>query len=679
MYEPYNSNSDVLPTRVVYASTLSTYAPRPPLVARASLPPTPAALVISEYRARHPLSPSHSSPSLSELSIATADTSASATPIPTPRPQPPGTGHPKGHHHPSSVRSLASDVSSSEIPMFAHAGGSQDSNTSLESMQDDLAKAPPAFESCTAEMTKVLYWFRTDLRLHDSPALKVALDLKPTEFYPTWCWDPKYVFETRVGANRWRFLLDSMADVSQSLTALNSQSKLLVVRAPPATILPALWKQWGITDVVWEKDDDEYTKVRDATIEALAKAAGVKVHVVLGHTLYDSDKIIAKGKGCPRTYAGFLKLIGSMPAPALPIPAPASIPSPGALDLHFERENHSVDKWMKGDLNHESRAAGTSLDLSYASFAGPLGDFAVPTMAELGMVATGTIRGGEKEGLQVFESFMEDKTRVAMFKKPQTSPAAFEPASTTVLSPHMKFGTLSARLFYHRVLEINKKHKGHSEPPESLVGQVLWREFFHANQADTPHFGEVRGNSTSRYISERGAEVFEQYLVDHDPALNNGNWMWLSASAFFAMYFRVYSPVTYGQKSDKSGALVRRFVPELSKLSDKYVYEPWKASIAEQTKAGCLLYPKRMVDEKEARELSMLGMKAAYSAKMQGNDKRVLNGTADAVIAALQSNAAAPAGGDDSEDEKPKKTVAKRKAPSDARSSKQPKLSFGAK
>lgn len=55
------------------------------------------------------------------------------------------------------------------------------------------------------------------------------------------------------------------------------------------------------------------------------------------------------------------------------------------------------------------------------------------------------------------------------------------------------------------------------------------------------------------------------------------------------------SPVTYGQKSDTSGALVRKFVPELSKLSDKYIYEPWKAAIVDQTKAGCLLgvgYPK---------------------------------------------------------------------------------------
>jgi hypothetical protein len=42
---------------------------------------------------------------------------------------------------------------------------------------------------------------------------------------------------------------------------------------------------------------------------------------------------------------------------------------------------------------------------------------------------------------------------------------------------------------------------------------------------------------------EAGARVFDRELLDADWALNNGNWMWLSASAFFHQYFRVYGPV----------------------------------------------------------------------------------------------------------------------------------------
>jgi deoxyribodipyrimidine photolyase len=54
--------------------------------------------------------------------------------------------------------------------------------------------------------SRVMYWFRTDLRLHDSPALKAALDLEPEVFYPIWCWDPHYVYRARVGPNRFQFL-----------------------------------------------------------------------------------------------------------------------------------------------------------------------------------------------------------------------------------------------------------------------------------------------------------------------------------------------------------------------------------------------------------------------------------------------------------------------------------------
>jgi hypothetical protein len=47
---------------------------------------------------------------------------------------------------------------------------------------------------------------------------------------------------------------------------------------------------------------------------------------------------------------------------------------------------------------------------------------------------------------------------------------------------------------------------------------------------------------------EAGQAVFEEYLVDGDHFLNAANWQWLSASAFFSQYYRVYSPVTFAKK-----------------------------------------------------------------------------------------------------------------------------------
>ncbi len=74
------------------------------------------------------------------------------------------------------------------------------------------------------------------------------------------------------------------------------------------------------------------------------------------------------------------------------------------------------------------------------------------------------------------------------------------------------------------------------------------------------------------YLSwEEGAKVFDVWLLDADWALNNCNWMWLSASAFFHTFFRVYSPVSFGQKTDKDGAYVRHYLPVLAKMPKKYV------------------------------------------------------------------------------------------------------------
>ena len=71
--------------------------------------------------------------------------------------------------------------------------------------------------------------------------------------------------------------------------------------------------------------------------------------------------------------------------------------------------------------------------------------------------------------------------------------------------------------------------------------------------------------------------------------------MWLSASAFFHQYFRVYSPIVFGKKTDPSGAYIRKYLPKLAKFPDKFIYEPWTAPPATQKAAGCIIgtdYPR---------------------------------------------------------------------------------------
>ena len=567
---------------------------------------------------------------------------------------------------------------------------------------------------------RVIYWFRTDLRLHDSPALKAALDLKPEAFYPIWCWDSHYVYHARVGVNRWQFLLDCQNDVSESITKLNKKSKLFVLREPAVTLLPKLWKAWKITHLVFEKDTDAYGRQRDDEVQRMAKEAGVEVIMRSGRTLRDSDEIVKKNGGKPTMSAAQLtKAAALVGAIARPIEAPTFLPDPG--EMHLD-ELEQKQPGLKFDINAHHRAED---EKSYAAgLAGPNGDFSPPAFEELGLkAATTTIRGGETVILKRLEErIFSDEDYIATFEKPNTSPAAFEPQSTLLTSPYLHFGALSCRYLYHRTLDIvekrRKEKKPVSEPPTSMTGQLHFRDMYFAAQAALGwSFGQTYNNSHCRFIPwhlpskvdtktklvtggyevddpakeiefqrwahgktgfpwidaimrqlrtegwihhlarhsvacfltrggcyiswERGAEVFEELLVDHEAACNIGNWQWLSCTAFFAQFYRCYSPVAFGKKWDPEGNYIRKYVPELADMPKKYIYEPHKAPIADQKKAGVRidgdgsqqekdgskLYPKPMFDFNVQRDICLEGMKNAYHVGLYGNDPKVMDGS----------------------------------------------------
>ena len=409
-----------------------------------------------------------------------------------------------------------------------------------------------------------------------------------------------------------------------------------------------------------------------------------------------------------------------------PIPAPKSLPDPGDATLNFEHDKPTQEP----DINGVQRTGDES---SYAYLAGPNGDFAVPTMSELGLKpATSPHRGGETIALSQLERIIRDKEYVSTFAKPDTAPTAFDPQATTLLSPHLHFGSLSVREFYWRVQDVISSYKPKkgkpSTIPTNLIGQLLFRDMYFGAQAILGHgFAQTYQNSHCRFVPwhlpskispstglatgeyeidspeveewfqrwkygrtgfpwidalmrqlrqegwihhlgrhavacfltrggcyvdwERGADVFAEWLIDHEVACNSGNWQWLGCVAFYAQFYRCYSPIAFPKKWDKSGAFVRRYVPELKQYSDKYIYEPWKAPIKDQKTWGCLIktdrgcgqdypshpkaseptnlptYPKPMFDFAQRREICIQGLKGAYKANIHGDDSRVQDGS----------------------------------------------------
>ena len=106
-----------------------------------------------------------------------------------------------------------------------------------------------------------------------------------------------------------------------------------------------------------------------------------------------------------------------------------------------------------------------------------------------------------------------------------------------------------------------------------------------------------------------GARWFWNGLLDADLANNSASWQWVAGcGADAAPYFRIFNPVTQGRKFDPSGDYVRRYVPEIARLPDKFVHCPWEAPDHVLESAGVRLgkdYPKPLVDLAKSRERAL--------------------------------------------------------------------------
>ncbi|KAG4066065.1 hypothetical protein HA402_001312 [Bradysia odoriphaga] len=383
-------------------------------------------------------------------------------------------------------------------------------------------------------------------------------------------------------------------------------------------------------------------------VEKQAKKFNVNVITTVSHTIYNPDLIIQKSQGvAPKQYQGFLKIVSSMSIPE-PVEAPAALPA---------KSKPPKDSNELKDPTCYDCPALHELRVNEAE----LGDVLYP--------------GGETEGLKRFQTILRKTDWVCSFEKPKTSPNSLEP-STTVLSPYLKFGCISSRLMYTDLQKVLKNKKKHTAPPVSLIGQLLWREFFYTAAASEPNFNRMVGNSICRQIPwqkneqhleawtygrtgypfidaimrqlrqegwihhlarhavacfltrgdlwiswEDGQRVFEELLLDADWALNAGNWMWLSASAFYHLYSRVYSPVAFGKKTDKDGEYIRKYVPELANYPKSMIYEPWTATAAQQREYGCIIgkdYPQRIVIHEVVLKKNMAKMADAYQKHRDG-------------------------------------------------------------
>jgi deoxyribodipyrimidine photo-lyase len=102
-------------------------------------------------------------------------------------------------------------------------------------------------------------------------------------------------------------------------------------------------------------------------------------------------------------------------------------------------------------------------------------------------------------------------------------------------------------------------------------------------------------------------------------------WQWCAGSGCDAQpYFRIFNPVTQGERFDPAGDYVRRYVPELANLPKSAIHAPWKADPEVLRRASFRLgvdYPRPVIDHDEARQRFLLIASEHLSAKRSARSK----------------------------------------------------------
>ncbi|KAL2926258.1 (6-4)DNA photolyase [Bienertia sinuspersici] len=313
---------------------------------------------------------------------------------------------------------------------------------------------------------------------------------------------------------------------------------------------------WNIKKVCFEYDTDPYYRALGARVEEYASQAGIEVFSPVSHTLFDPRVIIDKNGGNqPLSYQSFLKVAGQPAWASSPVSTGlSSIPPPGDV----------------GDIQISD----------------------VPTIAELGYAdfeqhEFSPFKGGESEALERLKQSLYDKEWVAKFEKPKGDPSSSLKPATTVLSPYLKFGCLSSRYFYQCIQEIYNNVKHHTSPPVSLLGQLLWRDFFYTAAFGTPNFDQMRGNSICKQIPWN--EDDELLAAWRD---GRTGYPWIDA------------------------CMIQADMPK------EYIYEPWTAPKNIQVKAKCIIgkdYPSPVVSHDSASKECKRKMAEAYKLNRETN------------------------------------------------------------
>jgi deoxyribodipyrimidine photo-lyase len=468
-------------------------------------------------------------------------------------------------------------------------------------------------------MSAALVWFRRDLRVHDHAALHHALKTHGR----VWC---VFVFDATIldplprRDRRVEFILRAVGEVAVALREMGGG--LIVRHGNPLIEIPQLAAELGASAVYANRDYEPAAIARDAAVNRRLASADVHFLDFKDQVIFERNEVMTQG------------------------------------DTPFSVFTPYKNAWLKRLAVAELQPWPVE---EYSSrLAPPPEDSALPTLQDLGFEPTDLgelcLPVGMSGAQALFRDFIE---RIDDYAATRDFPAI---KGCSYLSAHLRFGTISIRQLAAYA------HAQASRGAATWLGELIWRDFYHAilwhhprvaTQCFKPAFdalcwdtapglfaawcagrtgyplvdAAMRQLSHSGWMHNRlrmvtasfltkdlgvdwhqGEAWFAEKLLDFDLAANNGGWQWAASTGCDAQpWFRIFNPVTQSQRFDAEGRFIRRYVPELDRVPQKFIHAPWTMSAAEQ--AACKVhigrdYPAPVVDHAAARARTLERFKA---------------------------------------------------------------------
>jgi deoxyribodipyrimidine photo-lyase len=452
----------------------------------------------------------------------------------------------------------------------------------------------------TEATSRILIWFRNDLRLHDHQPLRHAL--KQGQVIPLYCFDPRQFGKTifgfpKTGAFRAKFLWESVAALRQSLR--HRGSDLLIYQGLPEVIIPQVVARLGIESVYLHREvTSEEVTVENNLRNALEKL-GVGFVPFLGSTLLNPDRLPFQIKDIPEVFTQFRQQVEKHVKIEAPLPSPASLPS--LPDI-------AVGELSDGWPFEVSNPAQPSQALFHFS-------------------------GGETAALQRLQDYIWERDRLRCYK--ETRNGLLQPDDSSKFSPWLALGCLSPRYIYAQI-KAYERERVKNDSTYWLSFELLWRDYFrficakhgktifHRSglrrlnipwQEDwtlferwkTGHTGfplvdaSMRELASTGFMSNRGrqivasfltknlginwqmgAEWFESMLIDYDVCSNWGNWNYAAGIGNDARGFRWFNTLKQANTYDPQGEYVKHWLPELGQIPEGNIHQPWLLTSLEQ-------------------------------------------------------------------------------------------------